>query len=114
MRGSQKGEVRPVTYVTGTEGLEVQLYFFFYLGNIWEWAVNAMPTATLPLERSPAPILQEAGSSLRADMGGSENNVAATEFRTTDLQPVAIRYAGRHKSTVIPRLTSDPANEFFG
>ena len=37
------------------------LYSFFNVSARWEWVVNATPRLLHPRERSPVPILQEAG-----------------------------------------------------
>jgi len=54
---SQKSEL----CVRSTGGVKVQLYSFFNLDTIWEWAVNATLRSSYPRQRNPLPFVQEVG-----------------------------------------------------
>jgi len=43
------------------ESRGIDLPFFFNLGAVWGWVVNATPRLLYPWERDPVPIVQEAG-----------------------------------------------------
>ena len=54
----KKGKVRPRTRREGPqEGVEVQLYSFFNLGDRWGWMFNATPRPLNAREGDPVPIV---------------------------------------------------------
>jgi hypothetical protein len=74
-------------------GADVYLYFIFNPGTRWGSVVNATPRPLYPRETDQVPIVQESGWD-PGPVWTSAENLAFTEIRSTDLQPVAIRCTG--------------------
>jgi hypothetical protein len=66
-----------------SSGVDVQLYYFFYLDAMWELVVNVTPWSFYPPERKPVPVSKEAGWDPGLVWTGAEN-VASTGIRSPD------------------------------